>query len=384
MDASSGYRIKVDTLKELADFLAGVRTALLVTFKRQYGRSLARESTRLLDLHRAGVSRRPADGNPLADATRIVRASWKSVRTKGGWHPDLDFSAEIYIGSDGVLARLVCAGPAYRKAWESRKEIQRFGWHGKSRPSSVSAADWAARKSAWERVMTGPALARCMQMNLVEKTLPVLTSGAVKRFMPRYEDRVTAAAKHIALQKKFGAGASAAAGAEWLRSDEGVAAFADAVRLAAAVIPKDPARDELAHYGQPVPTEAAPAEPRMIDHADIVEASDGRIFVAVPHAGLAIGKRVFVQAGDDHLAVLQDGVHFGHVDAVPRIALDLLRASQTATLVEIQEVGDKRRLKAKHTAMIIDVGLADTFQQTISRWRTPSAEPRERDEWLQA
>jgi len=367
MSSADGYRLKVKEVRDLSQVMAGFRSDALRLLARSYGRVVAGEATRRLDLHILGKPDPTSGDNPLADANAAVRRSYEQDSEAMA---SLDCEIVLHLVGDVVLARFVGGNDEYRKAWDTRRDVFRWGWgEDIERPKGLSERNWKVREICWRNALakTGPGAG--LRFSLIDGELPQIGWGGVRRHLPTMEDRVRSILPAIIAPT----GKSA--------TDMAPEALTDIRRKLALRLPREITRELLAAYPasgkaprRTAPRPARPAEvsarTAQIDHADVVQSSDGRVFVAVPYVGLDTEDRVFVQVADSHVAITQNATQFGYVANVPRVATDLLRECKSVTLVEVERKDGRRLLRAKHVAIVKDISLVDNVSRTLGRWRT--------------
>jgi hypothetical protein len=120
-----------------------------------------------------------------------------------------------------------------------------------------------------------------------------------------------------------------------------------------------------------------------IDHADVILASDGRTFIAVPSVGLAVDTRIFVQVTSKDVSFNQSGVNFGTVSGIPQAARDHLKACREAILVEVEKDQAGRLLRAKFIAIVTDITFSEHSNHSLIGFKRPSrtTQAKEIEEW---
>jgi len=410
MDPAKGYRLKVTGVADLSRVLGGFRADAMRLLARRYGALVAREATWTHDRWKLGLS--PRQDDFIASACAAVR------RRLGDEGPvpysDVNCVLSVHFVHDAVLAGFVHGDDAYRKAWESIREVVSWGWSETGpRPRGITEAAWEARARYWKAALSGPPLGQGLKFTLIETGLPDLGWGSVRRYMPSWEERIARAS--TALGRRMDSAEALRRAEEGLDRDlardglvpgparlpgtppvrnvpsrlsarprEKASAVQGEAREAAAP-QKDPAAEDEASAAERIRREARearkarsatrrqgadPDRAASIDHADVVVASDGRVFVAAPYVGLDTETRVFLQVGDRHVAVSQGGLQYGHVTDVPKTAIDLLRTCKTVILVEVARKADGGRLlRARHVAIVSDIGLNDSLSISLGGYK---------------
>src|SRR3712207_4831031 len=119
MTAAEGYRLKVKEVRDLSVVVDGFRTDALRLLARAYGRLVAADAVRRIDLHVLGKPDRSSGDSPLADANLAVQKAYLSDPRPA--ELDLDCELALYLVGDAVLALFLSGNDEYRKAWESRR-----------------------------------------------------------------------------------------------------------------------------------------------------------------------------------------------------------------------------------------------------------------------
>jgi len=367
MSSADGYRLKVKEVRDLSQVMTGFRSDALRLLARSYGRVVAGEAVRRLDLHVLGKPDPTSGDNPLADANEAVRRFYEQ---DPGAMASLNCEIVLHLVGDAVLALFVSGNDEYRKAWDTRRDVFRWGWaEDVERPKGLSERNWKVREICWRNALAKPGLGSGLRFSLIDGELPQIGWGGVRRHLPTMDDRVRSILPAVM--------ASTGKSVTGVTPD----ALADIRRKLALRLPREITRELLASYpasgkapkrAAPRPSQVAEASARtaQVDHADVVQSSDGRVFVAVPYVGLDTEDRVFVQVADSHVAITQNATQFGYVANVPRMATDLLRECKSVTLVEVERKDGRRLLRAKHVAIVKDISLVDNVSRTLGRWRT--------------
>lgn len=379
MRTITGYRLSITGIAELQEFVDGFRNDALRVMSRHYCHAVADEAVRRIDLHKLALQPREPAGNPVHDATLVVR----ELVAAGSRDRGLDFDCELslHLTSDGALIRLVNGHRLFRPLLESRAGVSPFHWATEfSDESGYSRQTWEERGKVWASAFPTPRLGVGLTFHLLDGTLPMPRWTSVRRALPELEIRLrrTARAKLWNISPHRATNDISAFRA-WLATAAGKRAYHDARSLAARLLPVDFERPDLIAYGEvpkPKPLAAkarvsapAPQGAKPIDHADVLETPDGRVFVAVMDAGLSTDDRLFLQLSGQHLSFIQAGRDFGQVGSVPFSAVEMLRAAREVTVVEIRHYGASKELKAKHSAMIRDATPETDLAATMQRWR---------------
>lgn len=366
MDFANGYRLKIKSVRDLSGVLEGFRTDALKILAREVGRLVAADAVLRFDLATLGKSSTRKRSSPLKDANEKIGNAYLG---KGDGMMDLDCEIVIHLVNDAVLASFTSGAMRYRKLWESRKEVIRWGWApGAPRPRGLSEQRWKTREAFWKATVAKPGIRTGLRLSLVDERLPQIGWNGVRRYIPTLEKRIKAVVEAHD-QPSLGGRATD---------------IADVRRKLATTLVRDVQKSHLMSYvpdvratestrasAHPKGTEAKQASTTRsgIDHADIVRSSDGRVFVAVPYVGLDTEDRVFLQVADNEVVITQNAIQYGHVGNVSRSAVDLLRDCKTVTLVEVEVSDGKRLLRAKHVVIVKDMSITQNVSRLFGKWR---------------
>lgn len=392
MTSAKGYRLKINNIIELSTLLDDYRSASLRLLGKQYGTMVAKKAVEYLDKDRLGIVDLP--DNPIAAACNDVRKALG--RNQAGLiAPEINCCIRLHVVHDAILATFAHGSDEYRKMWENNKNVVKWGWTAdEAAPGSIPENVWKLREKYWSRVQS-KALAGDLQFILIDRQLPDIGWGAIWRYLPTIEQRISDAIEALhatdptGIMKRNSGQRVRETVLRSIESEISKNSFAKSSRNKASGAKR--IREEVAASKQLTPAKAhrekleqKPFRASEIDHADIIVAADNKIFVAVPYVGLDNESRVFVQVSDKHVAFVQNGVQYGMIDNVQRSNLDLLKTTKQVILVEIEKNFDERLLRAKHIAIVSDISLMDGLGSTITRvgdyFTTPRQE-KELKEW---
>ena len=383
------FRYELTEGGALGELVAGLRASFVRIFTGRYGNAVADELAWRVDLHCAGIRRSRLDASPLRDATA-------HVRDLAGGDNDLDLRPRLrfHLIEDAALILLEGGGPDYLAVLTSFPGLIDDGTHPGAAPEDMTLAQAKRRDALWSAVPASP-LGKGLSFDLVEGTLPAMRYASVKRYLPGYEvrcRRTARAALHAAR-----AGDDVREFKRYLASAKGRDDLERAVRRMAAILPRSLDVGGSPVYPAPVeaPRKAAPAIrkvetardiPISIDHADVIEAADGRIFVAVLYAGLSREDRLHIQVTERQMAFVQNGISFGGVLDAPQAAIDLLRRTNEAIVVEVRKGQGRREVKGRHVAVIRDDTLDSALDAAMTGFRNFSARDRAKaqTQWMES
>jgi len=394
MSSANGYRLKINSIVELSAWLDDYRTTSLRILGKQYGSLVARKAVELLDKDRMGIQDLPED--VLAAACSAVREEL-GKNADGIIAPDLNCVIRFHLVHDAVLATFIHGHSEYRKAWETNKAVVRWGWAEDAERGDLSEQIWKAREKYWSRANSRK-LGGNLLFSLIEQPLPNIGWGAIWRYLPSEEERIAAGVNALkasdpsGLMRRYSASRlqemvyrsidREVSKTSFLKSGKNRQSGAKRLREDVTAARKAPVAKDLKEKLEA--KERTPAKASEIDHADVIVASNNKIFVAVPYVGLDHESRVFVQVGDKHVAFSQNGVQYGFVDNVQRSSLDLLKTTNQVILVEIEKNYEERLLRAKHIAIVTDISLQESFGAALNRFHQLSADTareKELKEW---
>lgn len=369
-----GYRLSDDQIPALGEFVDRFRADALRILSRNYSIAVADEAVRRIDFHRSSISPRDSDASPIREATALVR----DLAVDNESDLDLDCRVVVHFVDGHVLLRLADGIGPYRQILEAQPGITPY--HLGPQPDPITP-EWAEREARWDAAFPTPRLGVGLSFQLIDGTLPAPRWTSVKRAVPAYDKRIKRTTRAwLWNASSFKATNDLASFRSWLATPKGKASYQETQRLIERLLITDFERDDLVQYGdipdtrrsKPRPFNGAQAtgSPGPIDHADIMESSDGRVFVAVMDANLSPEDRLFLQVAEQTLSFVQAGKDYGQIAGVPNAAIDLLRGTKEVTVVEIRRVGGRKELKAKHVALIRDASPADDLSAVMNRWRS--------------
>lgn len=388
MEFEQGYRLKVSTLGELTKFLGGFRVVALRAMAASYAEEVAATAVSQLDAIAVGLAQPSKD--ILRNAMEAVRAGHDRYED-GIYAPDLNMAVSFYFVGSAVMAVRDHAREDYVKAWESRREVVRWGWsEAATKPQQISQTAWDERGRYWGEVgkMRKARLGQ-FQFSLLSGEMPQIGWASVQRALPSREWRVRQCVGRLAQAENLDGRTLSERDRQRLadRAEKTIVRDIDkdsfSTRLTmnrpyAARQPEAKAEASASSRKReparvmPVSRSRGDENAVMIDHADIVVANDGRAFMAVPYVEFRQEDRVFIQVGSRDITFLQNGVQFGAVSNISAAARDFLRGLTSITLVEVNEAGGKRLLRAKHTAMVSDISLSEGIRRPIQTFRRRS------------
>jgi hypothetical protein len=382
MDFEHGYRLKLGQLSDFTRLVAGFRTHAMRIMAASYAEQVAKTAVVALDAAALGLTQSAPD--MLAAALDTVRASHDRT-VDGVYAPTLNCVIAFHFVGPAVLAVMEHGDDRYRRPWEGRREVVKWGWSAAARPAHVGEAAWADRGKFWAEAakMSAAGLGRTT-FELVNGPLPAIGWNAIQKCLPDMEWRLEHCVRRLAASERRDPKTltekerarmreRARAGVAGELTKETFAARGTAARQPARnpPMPKTAKPRDDDEKREPADGRAA-----MIDHADLLVSSEGRPFLAVPYVGFRPEDRVYVQVGSKDVTFAQNGVQFGAVNGIPASARDYLRGLTTITLVEVSTNDRKRLLRARHVAMVSDISLGEGMRrptQTFKR-RTRDAD----------
>ena len=385
MDFEHGYRLRVTGLDGLAKLVTAYRAHALRIMAGSYADQIARTAVSALDASCVGLVQNR--GDILSQARESVRSAHDKL-TDGVYAASLNCRIEFHFVGNAILAVLVHGSERYRKPWEARKEVVRWGWSPSlQRPTHIGEAAWADRARYWSEISRPSAVGYgVFSFCLLQNRLPGLGWNALSKCMPSLEWRVEQCVRKLASAERIDPAAISQRDRERFegRARSSIISEVDeasfSLKLPMNRMPEGQKPRERAQ----VPSPTAPQKDTkkvqkeelasIVDHADIVVAADGRAFMAIPHVGFRTEDRVHIQIGTKDIVFSQNGIQYGTVTKVPASSRDYLRGLTSITLVEVREVDGKRLLRAKHTAMVSDISLGEGVRRPLQTFRKRSRE----------
>lgn len=395
MANARAFRYELTDGVALGELVAGLRASFIRVFTGRYGLAVADELAWRIDLHCAGLRRRDPTASPLKDATAHVRDM-----AAGANDLDLAPRLRIHLVEGNALIVLESGGSQYLEILASFPGVIDDGIYPGAAPEGMTTGQSARREALWSAVPVSP-LGKGLAFELVEGGLPAMRYATVRRYLPAFEVRCRRTARAMLHHARCGDlsavdGASAREFRRYLASAKGKDDLAKAVRLMTATLPRSLDVNGVPVYPEPArkPKRQAPVAqarpavveaPSSIDHADVIEASDGRIFVAVLYAGLSREDRLHIQVTERQMAFVQNGINFGGVLDAPQAAIDLLRRTNEAIVVEIRKTEGRREVKARHVAVIRDDTLNSALDAAMTGFRNFAARSRTKaqTQWME-
>lgn len=394
MTSVKGYRLKISNIMELSAMLDDFRANALKNLGKQYGSLVAKKAVEALDRDRMGIEDLSSD--PFTFACQEARKSL-GRSSSGLIAPELNCCIRFHFVHDAILATFSHGNPDYLKQWESNKQVINWGWSPDGMPSDISESTWRLREKYWTKALSRK-LGGDLQFILIDRQLPDIGWGAIWRYLPSMEERIAVAIEALkgsdptGLMQRYSGQKLQEIVLRSIEAEVNKNSFQRSSRNKSAGAKK--IREEVAQSKKPSAAKdierkieeksIKPIKATEIDHADVIIASDNRIFVAVPYVGFEHDSRVFLQVSEKHVAFSQNGVQFGFVDNIKPSSLDLLRSTKQVILVEIEKNYEERLLRAKHMAIVTDISLQQGFGSAINRFRdftNTSTQEKELKEW---
>lgn len=381
-----GYRLSDEKTQHLGPFFEQFRSDALRMLSRHYSIAVADETARRIDLHRAKLERQDPEANPLRDATGVIR----ELATSSGGDLDLDCRVVVHFVNGQILLRLANGIKPYRHVLEAQPGISPF--HLTREPEPVTA-EWSERAAIWSSAFPTPRLGMGLTFQLLDGTLPTPRWTTVKRSLPSFDVRVRRTTRAwLWNASAFKSGEDYAGFRSWLATPKGKASHQDAARMIERLLVDDLEKEQLTVYGNPPDSRkakprpfntAVSSNPGLIDHADVLESSDGRVFIAIMDANLSPEDRLFLQVTEQTISFVQGAKDYGQVSGVPNAAIDMLRATREVTVVEIRTIGGRKEMKAKHVAIIRDASPTGELETALSRWRSSAKPSTSKKQWAE-
>lgn len=379
MTSAKGYRLKLNSIIELSTWLDDYRAMSLRQLGKMYGTLVAKKAVEYLDNDKMGIIDLPDDvfAKASADVRKMLGRSSSGIIA-----PDINLSIKFHLVHDAILATFSHGNDEYLKTWEANKAVVKWGWSADTNTNGVPEQAWKNREKYWTKANSRK-IGGDLQLMLIDRPLPDIGWGSIWRYLPSNEQRISAATEALkesdptGLTKRFSGQKLQEMVLRSIEQDINKNSFLKSSRTrntGAKRIRQDVAASKTQSVARDIKEriEAKARQPiraSEIDHADVIVASDNKIFVAVPYVGLDPDCRVFVQVSDKHVSFSQNGVQYGYVDNVKSSSLDILKSTNQVILVEIEKNFDERLLRAKHMAIVTNISLQDGFGSAINRFK---------------
>jgi hypothetical protein len=388
MNTKRGYRLKLESLKDLSSFMEDFRGAATKVLARKWTTDVAARAAEACDF--AGLGLTAPTGDVIRAACNELNLKLASSdMAKHAYNCAIDF----YFVESAVLAIFNHGDKDYQEVWRRKRVVEHWGWaRDVERPGTISEKQWQLRERVWTALSKRPRFGLTLNFQLLSTPLPVVTPRQVVPLLPTYEARVGSAVAALLAQE--GKKLKSVSDHELQKLKEHVTR-----RLVTELTPDHllgtvpvapPPQASAQKLKSPIAELRASPKPQSkkadsIDHADIVLSSDGRTFIAVPNVGLADNSRVFIHVGTKDVVFIQDGVNFGTVTEVPEAAREHLKFCKEAVLVEVEKSGEGRLLRARYVAIVTDISFTENQRQSMivgfKRPTRSSAASREFEEW---
>lgn len=370
----SGYRIKVSDIYSFSSFLSSLKSDLLKVLAKNYSKMVAIDVVKKIDLFNVGLYDIDKDIDLFQNSCESIRNIISKYKKY-----DLDCCIDFFFTKDYILARFISGNSVYRNIFEQKKEVLKWDWNDHQRPTYISEEDWNIRKEYWKCILNKKGIKDGLSFCLIDKSLPNIGWNSIKKHIPPYENRSKFLFNYI--KKNDIVLGQDISKKNFLRN-----------------IKKNIDRDYIYSYKkekvltkntesieQIVEINDFSNKVVMIDYADIVKSTDGRIFVATPYAGLDVNSRVYIQVGDNYLSIVQDGVVFGQIMNISKVAVNILKDISNkhytdAILVEIEISPSRRLLRARHIVIVRDTSLNDSMSNILLSWRNKNISTKQGDE----
>lgn len=392
MKTKRGFRIRVSTLAELSRFMDDFRSDATRILAKKWMRDVAKNAVQNCDLAHLGIQTKSKDF--ISDACVRLNNQFADINFR---QHNYNCHLEYYLLNGGVFAIFEHGDKAYQEVWSRQKRVEFWGWsQDMSQPKNLPDDIWALRKETWNRIASKSKFGLNLTFSLFEPPLPKLSWKSIADQIPTIEERALNCLPALLAED----GQSLEQTSEFERQK--------LIEQIKRTIPRQISSEIM--KGEPlkraeIKTQAI-AEPTTeknvqetkkektdvvktgkvdayIDHADVILASDGRTFIAVPSVGLAVDTRIFVQVTSKDVSFNQSGVNFGTVSGIPQAARDHLKACREAILVEVEKDQAGRLLRAKFIAIVTDITFSEHSNHSLIGFKRPSrtTQAKEIEEW---
>ena len=372
-----GCRLKVSNLSQLNKLLTSFRNQAVKILAETYAEQIAVSAISDLDEHKVGLNRH--NGDFLKTAIEGVKKAHDTYQDSV-YAPELNCCIEFYFIRNAILAHMTHGSVHFEKAWVSRPEVVKWGWSAKNnKPSHITTKSWNERAILWQDASKIQATKLgLIKFSLIEDHIPNIGWRTIKKFSPNYEVRIENCVKKLMVSN--GLNMKSNSSKELKEIEDEVRKNLNKSITRESFTNKPTVKKPIQRNTQKKAKVVGLSNRRkklskaFIDHADIVVASDGRAFIAVPHVMFRKEDRVYVQVGSKDVTFLQNGILYGTVRDISTDARDYLRGLTTITLVEVGEENGRRLLRAKHTSMVNDISLSEGLRRPLQKFRRKSRE----------
>lgn len=390
MNTRRGYKLKLETLKDLSSFLEDFRAAATKVLAKKWTIDVAARAAEACDFASLGLT--SASEDFIRQACNELNAT---LATSDLARHTYNCAIDFYFVESAVLAIFNHGDKEFQEVWRRKRIVEHWGWaKDVVRPGTIPEKQWQLRERVWTALARRPRFGLTLGFQLLSTPLPVVTVKQVINHLPTHSVRIDNAVAALLAQEGKKIRAVSQHEIERLREHvtRRIASELTADHLLGKISVVPATRPLAQKLASPItekhldgPHSNAGPKAASIDHADIVLASDGRTFIAVPNVGLADNSRVFVHVGTKDVVFIQDGINFGTVTDVPEAAREHLKFCKEAVLVEVDKKGDGRLLRARYVAIVTDISFTENQRQSMivgfKRPTRSSAASREFEEW---
>lgn len=248
-----GFEVEVTSLLGLQQLLDNFQGAVQPRALGLFAKAFAERIAESVD----GEFTVPEGTPPLAAARQAIDEAVEdldALRLRRERAPDLDVSLSLTLipMSDGkVLGLIFTEQQALQDLWMQQPGVTPYPyWDHTDRPDDVSEEEWEARAARWEQALPSgvPALSGLTRTVVeVPSLYSAETQDAIVAHYPAFDDRLSRAARHYAIERRLTAIASESSdgptsrvldAVRWLDTPDGEAAVAAARQDLAGRLPK--------------------------------------------------------------------------------------------------------------------------------------------------
>ncbi len=395
MKTRRGFRIKLTTLSELSTFMDQFRSDATRVLARKWAQDVARNAVFNADL--AYLGNKPKSRDFISDSCMRLNNNFVEINFR---QHNYNCQVDFYFFNGGVFSIFEHGDAAYQNVWKNLKRVEFWGWAADlKKPNNVTSDVWKLREETWKGISSKSRFGQELTFSLFEPPLPKIAWKAIAGCLPSLEERV-----ENCLSAILGEDGQTIETTPEIQKDKLRQHIRNAIPLN---ISAETLKGEHQKNNNPVQSvkstipnlsgnskpqkaegkkiENAPKDGKSayIDHADVILATDGRTFIAVPSVGLAVDTRIFVQVTSRDISFNQNGVNFGTVAGIPQGARDHLKACREAILVEVEKDAEGRLLRAKFIAIVTDITFSEHQNQSLIGFKRPSRtiQAKELEEW---
>lgn len=240
----NGYKVELTQALDLFDFCSRTKKQLQAIKSKEVSSLLARDTVRHLD--RLSVGETISQVPPLTFADRALRERLKELEESAYRDPEVDFaSSALFIPqSNSTLVLFYAEQESFVTYWKNLAEVKDYHYQDSTeRPRKIKVKEWSERRRIWEQALDPYSIEgeqRGFRFNFTNHKLDRILPDQIIDLLPSVNERANFLAKEMLMSQKIKerelAGEKASTYniyswissiTEWMKSDEGKAAFTD-------------------------------------------------------------------------------------------------------------------------------------------------------------